>query len=126
MYPCRAPPLSTEARLSDSPLRWCREPIGAGTRGCTRGGNQSEQGQEDIPEVGTNRSRDKRMYPRREPIGAGTRGCTRGGFDGGAGASAPKVDRRVDGSQALAHTRMKRPSQDRLPPASLSSLSLRP
>eukprot|EP00976_Prorocentrum_cordatum_P117638 1196340-Prorocentrum_minimum.AAC.2 len=40
-----------------------RGPIGAGTRGYTRGGDQSEQGQEDIPGRG--------------PIGAGTRGYTR-------------------------------------------------
>eukprot|EP00959_Pyramimonas_sp_CCMP1952_P238153 4976904-Pyramimonas_sp.AAC.1 len=51
-----------------------RGPIGGGTRGCTRGGDQSEEGQEDVPRARTNRRRDKRMYPGRGPIGGGTRG----------------------------------------------------
>eukprot|EP00959_Pyramimonas_sp_CCMP1952_P014769 312805-Pyramimonas_sp.AAC.1 len=41
--------------------------------------NQSEEGQEDIPGVATNRRREKRIYPRQEPIRGGTRGYTRGG-----------------------------------------------
>eukprot|EP00976_Prorocentrum_cordatum_P103114 1193332-Prorocentrum_minimum.AAC.1 len=67
-------------------------------RGYTRGGDQSEEGQgdipcprptprgasaaagrrsgEDIPEAGTNRRRDERIYPGRGPIGEGTRGYT--------------------------------------------------
>eukprot|EP00976_Prorocentrum_cordatum_P063384 1177076-Prorocentrum_minimum.AAC.1 len=44
----------------------------------TRGGDQSEEGQEDIPGPGTNRRRDKRIYPGQGPIGGGTRGYTRG------------------------------------------------
>eukprot|EP00976_Prorocentrum_cordatum_P117342 1196295-Prorocentrum_minimum.AAC.4 len=44
-------------------------PIGGGTRGYTRGGDQSEEGQEDIPGVETNRRRDKRIYPGWGPIG---------------------------------------------------------
>eukprot|EP00976_Prorocentrum_cordatum_P074741 1181630-Prorocentrum_minimum.AAC.1 len=56
-----------------------RGPIGGGTRGYTWGGDQSEEGQEDIPGAGTNRRRDKRIYPGRGPIGGGTRGYTRGG-----------------------------------------------
>eukprot|EP00976_Prorocentrum_cordatum_P060681 1176006-Prorocentrum_minimum.AAC.3 len=47
---CAAPPTS-------------RGPIGGGTRGYTRGGDQSEERQEDIPGAGTNRRRDKRIYP---------------------------------------------------------------
>eukprot|EP00959_Pyramimonas_sp_CCMP1952_P353180 7399431-Pyramimonas_sp.AAC.3 len=34
-----------------------------------RGGDQSEEGREDIPGAGTNRRRDGRIYPGRGPIG---------------------------------------------------------
>eukprot|EP00959_Pyramimonas_sp_CCMP1952_P379246 7944247-Pyramimonas_sp.AAC.1 len=54
-----------------------REPIGGGLGGYTRGGNQSEEGWEDIPGAGTNRRRDGRIYPGREPIGGGLGGYTR-------------------------------------------------
>eukprot|EP00976_Prorocentrum_cordatum_P029853 607593-Prorocentrum_minimum.AAC.1 len=36
--------------------------------------SKSEEGQEDKPEAGTNRRRDKRIYLRRGPIGGGTGG----------------------------------------------------
>eukprot|EP00959_Pyramimonas_sp_CCMP1952_P364426 7631373-Pyramimonas_sp.AAC.1 len=49
-------------RSRDKRIYLGRGQIGAGTRGYTRGGDQSEQGQEDIPGAGTNRSRDKRIY----------------------------------------------------------------
>eukprot|EP00976_Prorocentrum_cordatum_P029711 605041-Prorocentrum_minimum.AAC.1 len=41
---------------------------------CTRGGDQSEEGQEDIPRTGTNQRTDRRIYPGRGPIGGGTGG----------------------------------------------------
>eukprot|EP00976_Prorocentrum_cordatum_P009407 187714-Prorocentrum_minimum.AAC.1 len=35
-------------------------PIGGGARGCTRCGDQSEEGREGIPRAGTNRRRDEK------------------------------------------------------------------
>eukprot|EP00976_Prorocentrum_cordatum_P089716 1187825-Prorocentrum_minimum.AAC.1 len=52
--------------------------FGSGGSGAVRA-YPSEEGQEDIPETGTNRRRHKRMYPGRGQIRGGTRGYTRGG-----------------------------------------------
>eukprot|EP00959_Pyramimonas_sp_CCMP1952_P403218 8448516-Pyramimonas_sp.AAC.1 len=41
-------------------IYWRGGTIRGGTRGVTQGGDQSEEGQEDIPGAGTNPRRDKR------------------------------------------------------------------
>eukprot|EP00976_Prorocentrum_cordatum_P082966 1185049-Prorocentrum_minimum.AAC.1 len=82
--------------------RW-RGPIGGGTRGYTRGGDQSEEGQEDIPGAGTNRRRDRRrVCPGRGPIGRGTGGgYARGGDQSEEGLEdIPTCER----SQPLRHS----------------------
>eukprot|EP00976_Prorocentrum_cordatum_P107947 1194736-Prorocentrum_minimum.AAC.1 len=100
---------------SDVPGRTVQ--LGGGTRGYTRGRDQSEEGQEDTPEAGTNRRRNKRIYPRRGPIGGGTRGYTRGGdlSEGPAEMGAvhtPRADCRTPRSEG--HQSAKKGREDRM------------